>query len=344
MQKKLSIKDIARELNISATAVSFILNGKAKEKRISAEVVKKVEKFVAKTGYKPNSLARSLRTGKTHTIALMIEDIANPFFANIARQIEEKAYKSGYKIIYSSSDNNSEKTKELIQMYRERHVDGYIITPPEDIKTEINALIAAGLPVVLFDRSVPDTDCDSVVINNEQSTYEAARHLTQQGFKNIAFITLNSLQSQMQDRLNGYERALAEKKLTSSVKELSYASVTDSEELIRHISAFLKRKPELDGVLFGTNYIGVSGLKAIRNMGLNIPGDLAVVSFDDHDVFQLNSPSITAISQPIEKIAEKLITLLLGRLTSTAKPKAGRSIVLPAELIIRNSSKIVKGK
>ena len=149
----------------------------------------------------------------------------------------------------------------------------------------------------------------------------------------------------MQDRLNGYEKALAEKKLPSYVKELSYTNTTDSEELIRHISAYLKRKPELDAVLFGTNYIGVSGLKAIRNLGKHIPGDLAVISFDDHDVFQLNSPSITAIAQPIDKIAEKLITLLLGRLAAPAKSKPGRSIVLPAELVIRNSSKIVtKGK
>src|SRR4030095_16169461 len=99
---------------------------------------------------------------------------------------------------------------------------------------------------------------------------------------------------------------------------------------------------DLDAVLFGTNYIGVSGLKAIRNLGLSIPGDLAVVSFDDHDVFQLNSPSVTAIAQPIEKIAEKLITLLLGRLTASAKPRSGRNIVLPAELNIRNSSKFVQ--
>src|SRR5687768_10040772 len=239
------------------------MNGKAKEKRISDDVVKKVEKFIAKTGYKPNSLARSLRTGKTHTIALMIEDIANPFFANIARLIEEKAYKSGYKIIYSSSDNDPSKTKELIQMYRERHVDGYIITPPEDITDEITALLDAGLPVVLFDRSVPGVECDSVVINNEQSTYEATKHLTDQGFEHIAFITLNSLQMQMQDRLNGYERALSEKKLPALVKELTFTSTTDSDELIKHISAFLKRKPGIDAVIFGTNYIGVSGLKAI---------------------------------------------------------------------------------
>jgi LacI family transcriptional regulator len=341
VKKKLSIKDIARELNVSPTAVSFILNGKAEEKRISKEVVKKVEKFIQKTGYKPNSLARSLRTGKTNTIALMIEDIANPFFANIARLIEEKAYKSGYKIIYSSTDNDPVIARELIQMYRERHVDGYIITPSEGIEEELNALLEADLPVVLFDRYVPGVDCDVVLINNEQSAYKATRHLVEEGYRNIAFITLNSLQSQMQERLNGYEKALAEAGLPSRVKELSYTSATHNNDLIRYITAFLNRNKGLDAVLFGTNYIGVNGLKAIRTMGLAIPDDLAVVSFDDHDVFQLNSPDITAIAQPIEKIAEKLITVLLGKLTAGNKSKGLRKMELPAELVVRHSS--VKG-
>ncbi len=329
-------------MNVSATAVSFILNGKAEEKRISKEVVKKVERFIEKTGYKPNSLARSLRTGKTNTIALMIEDISNPFFANIARLIEEKAYHSGYKIIYSSSDNDTVKTRELIQMYRERHVDGYIITPPEHIENEVHALTEAGLPVVLFDRFVPGVDCDTVVINNEQSTYDATKHLVEQGFRNIAFITLDSKQLQMQERLRGYEKALAENGLPTFIKQIAYMSGTDSTDLVKQITTFIKGNKELDAVFFGTNYFGVSGLKAIRNLGLQIPDDLAVISFDDHDVFQLNSPSITAIAQPIEKIAEKLITLLLAKLTASGKTATEKKIVLPAELIIRNSSKAVQ--
>ncbi len=338
MAKKLSIKDIAQQLKISPTAVSFVLNGKAKEMRVSEEVVKKVEKFILQTGYKPNSLARSLRTGKTNILALIIEDISNPFFANIARMIEDKAYKNGYKIIYSSNDNDSEKAKDLITMYRERHVDGYIITPSEGMEEEVNALIKEGMPVVLFDRKLANVDCDVVVIDNEESTYQAVKHLVKQGFKEIAFITLNSLQWQMQERLNGYERAISESGLTSNLKELTYVSSTEGSEIERHIAAYLKRKPNLDAVLFGTNYIGVSGLKAIRSMDLRIPEDIAVASFDDHDVFQLNSPSITAIEQPLGKIAEQLITLLLERFTVPYTLGAAREVVLPAKLLIRNST------
>lgn len=338
MAKKLSIKDIAQQLKISPTAVSFVLNGKAKEMRVSEEVVKKVEKFILQTGYKPNSLARSLRTGKTNILALMIEDISNPFFANIARMIEDKAYKNGYKIIYSSNDNDSEKAKDLITMYRERHVDGYIITPSEGMEDEVNALIKEGMPVVLFDRKLANVDCDVVVIDNEESTYQAVKHLIKQGFKEIAFITLNSLQWQMQERLNGYERAIQEAGLTSNLKELTFVASTEGSEIERHISAYLKRKPNLDAVLFGTNYIGVSGLKAIRSMGLQIPNDIAVASFDDHDVFQLNSPSITAIEQPLGKIAEQLITMLLERITIPYTETPAREVVLPAKLLIRNST------
>jgi LacI family transcriptional regulator len=337
--KKMSIKDIAKKLNISATAVSFVLNGKAKEMRVSEEVVKKVEQFILETGYKPNSLARSLRTGKTNILALMIEDISNPFFANIARMIEDKAYRSGYKIIYSSNDNDAEKSKELINMYRERHVDGYIITPSEGMEEEVNALIREGNPVVLFDRKLSGVDCDVVVIDNEQSTYKATKHLIDCGYREIAFITLNSLQWQMQERLNGYERAMQESGLNTHLKELTYVASTEGSEMERHISAYLKRNPRLDAVIFGTNYIGVSGLKAIRNMGLEIAKDIGVISFDDHDVFQLNSPSITAIEQPMGKIAEQLITLVLDRIATPYIEKTPVEEVLEARLIIRNSTK-----
>src|ERR1700712_5634997 len=134
MKKKLSINDIAAQLKISKTTVSFILNGRAKEKRISDELVQIVLKQVEKVGYKPSSLAKSLRTGKSKTIGLMVEDISNPFFAGIARLIEDRAYKNGYKILYCSVDSNVEKTRELISTFRDRHVDGYIIAAPEGIE------------------------------------------------------------------------------------------------------------------------------------------------------------------------------------------------------------------
>lgn len=336
MKKRLSISDIAKSLNISVTTISFILNGRAEEKRISDELVQRVQKYVAEVGYRPNSLARSLRTGKSNTIGLMVEDISNPFFASIARLIEDNAYKNGYKILYCSTDNDTAKTKELIQMFSERHVDGYIIAPPEGVDEEINALITGGSPVVLFDRNLANISTDYVGIDNYNSTYKAIKELVGLGYKNIGFITLYSLQSQMAERLQGYENALNEYKMSHHIKEIPYT--TNPEDIVRHVSAFLRRKKELDAVLFGTNYLAVNGLRAIYSLGIKIPSDLAVIAFDDHDVFELSNPSITAITQPIGQISEQVINLLLSRLKAPFKQKKVQSVILNTALKLRQST------
>ena len=336
MEKKISIIEVAKRLDVSPTTVSFILNGRSKEKRISDEIRDKVLKFVEEIGYKPNSLARSLRTGKTNTIALMVESISDPFFGHIARNIEEKAYKSGYKILYSSTGNNTEKTKEFLKMYEERHVDAYIIAAPEGIEGELQAIINSGKPVLLFDRYLKDLKTDTILVDNYQSTAKAVEELIQSGFKNIAFITLDSLQSQMNDRLLGYEETLKKHKLPQYLKEISYDF--PPEKVTAHIEAFLQRRGEIDAVVFATNYLCVYGLKAIEKLGLTIPKDLGIVVFDDQDLFELYKPQITAIAQPIEEIANQIISVLLNKLNSPVKTKKIQTIVLNAEMIIRGSS------
>jgi LacI family transcriptional regulator len=335
MKKKISINDIAQQLGVSITTVSFILNGRAQEKRISEKLVKRVLDFVQEVNYKPSSLARSLRTGKTNIIGLMVEDISDPFFSAIARAIEAIAYQSGYKIIYCSTENATDKTRELIEMYSERHVDGYIIVPPEGVEQDVKRLLDSGKPVVLIDRYLPDLETDHVVIDNEKSAYDATCHLINNGYKNIAFITIDSLQPQMQDRLSGYEKAIAAHGLPQLVKEIAYKS---SEQAMQQISVFLDRKKQVDAIFFATNYLCVSGLKAMTGKNLHIPQNIGVVSFDDYELFELYSPSITTVSQPTEKIAEHAINLLLSRLKKTVTDKKAQKIVIPTTLIIRNSS------
>ncbi|MDP9080208.1 MAG: substrate-binding domain-containing protein [Bacteroidota bacterium] len=337
MKKKLSIVDIAQSLNVSKTTVSFILNGRAQEKRISPELVERVQKFVEEVGYKPNSLAKSLRTGKSNIIGLMVEDISNPFFASIARLIEDRAYKNGYKIIYCSTDNDTRKTQDLIGMFRDRHVDGYIIAPPEGIEDDVTSLIKDGMPVVMFDRHLPKVDTDYVEIDNLFSTYNATLHLIEQGYKNIAFITFASKQTQMLSRLQGYKDALIAKGLKPVIKEIVFNQ--DEELIIDPIKAFIEEHKELDAVFFGTNHVGTCGLKVINSLGIKVPSDLAVISFDDYDVFKLYATPVTAIAQPIVEIADNVITVLLSRLNNSSTHQKPQAIVLKTELRIRNSSK-----
>jgi LacI family transcriptional regulator len=337
LKKKLSIVDIANSLNISKTTVSFILNGRAREKRISEELVERVLKYVNEVGYKPNSLAKSLRTGKSNIIGLLVQDISNPFFATIARQIEDRAYKNGYKIIYSSTDNDTHKTQELIAMFRDRHVDGYIIVPPEGIEEDISSLIKDGLPVVLFDRYLPKVKTDYVVVNNLFSTYNATRYLIDKGYKNIAFISFDSQQTQMLDRLDGYKKAITESKLKAIIKELE---IHQDEKLITApILDFMKEHPETEAILFGNNQLATCGLKVFRDLGKKIPEDIALISFDDHEVFELCDPPVTAIAQPIDEIADQVITILLNKLNTSSEKDVNQQITLPADLRIRKSTR-----
>jgi LacI family transcriptional regulator len=336
VKKKLSIIDIANALNVSKTTISFILNGRAQEKRISTELIERVMKYVAEVGYKPNSLAQSLRTGKSNTIGLMVEDISNPFFASIARLIEDRAYKNGYKIIYCSTDNDTHKTRELIDMFRDRHVDGYIMAPPEGIEEDIESLINDGMPVVLFDRHLPGVNTDFVEVDNYFGAYNATKHFVEQGYKKIAFVTFISPQTQMVDRVKGYEEAIKSENLEALVKEIAFNQ--NDELILGPLRDFLTTHRDIDAILLGNNHLGICCLKIMKELNMQVPGDIALISFDDHDVFELHSPPISAIAQPVEAIADNVITVLLKKLNAPSVPEKSQAIVLKTDLKIRNSS------
>lgn len=332
--EKKSINSIAKELGVSITTVSFVLNGKGKEQRISEELEKKIIDYVRDIGYKPNFLAKSLRTGKTNTIGLIVENISNPFFSTIAREIEEKAYQHGYKIIYSSTENNPEKTIELINVFSDRHIDGYIIVPPGGVDKEINDLINMGKPVVLLDRCLEHVATDYVVVNNFESTYQATMRLIDDGLENIAFITLNSRQSQMLARLEGYRKAINDHGIQEIIKEVPYER---SKQAFDDFILFFEERKEIDAAFFATNYLGLSGLKALKKINIKIPKQMSVICFDDYELFDMHTPSISSIMQPIESIAENAINLLLSRLEGK-KGKRPQNIVLPTSFIKRESS------
>lgn len=342
MKKKITIGNIAEQLGISKTTVSFVLNGKAREKHISEALESKILEHIQKVGYRPNQSAQGLRNGKTRIIGMLVEDISDPFFSSVAREIEEIAYQQGYKIIYSSTENELEKAKDLIEIYRSRQVDGYIIAPPPGLDKEINELIDDNLPVVIFDRSIPGVHTNTVLVNNYASAYDAVVHFIVNGYRNIAMITLSSDQDQMLERLDGYNDALKRIKGLPVVKKVVYHD--RNEASVKEIQEFLHDNPQLDAVFFATNYIADKGLEAIRNLGINIPDDLGVIVFDDHSLYRLFSPPVTAVSQPVKQIAANAIKILLDILDEKRPAKPLINIVLDNVLVIRESSATVIGK
>lgn len=336
-KKKLSIKDIAKTLGVSITTVSFILNGKAKEKRISEELTKKVQRYIKEVGYTPSHLAQSLRLGKSKVIVFMVEDISNQFFASIARLIEEKAYLNGYKIIYCSTENETAKAKELINTFKVRNVDGFIITPTPDLEESVKGLLDEGFGLVLFDRWMPDVLCSYVIVENEKSAFEATQHLIDRGCKKVALITVESHQIQMTDRLKGYQNAISQNQLSPYVFQVKFHNMAQGYD---RILDFFSNNPGIDGVFFTTNYLAFEGLEAMGNLGIDVPAQVKVVSFDDHYFFNLYKPKITAIEQPLELIAEKLMEAILHQLDEAEMNSEPKQFILSNKLNIRESSTI----
>lgn len=336
MKKKILIHDIARHLNVSIATVSLVLNGKAKEKRISDGLAERVLKYVEEVGYKPNQLAKSLRTGKTHVIGLMVEDIANPFFAAVAGLIERKALASGYRILYCSTNNDAAKTRDLLALFQEQHVDGYILVLPNGVEAELRALVRRGQPLVLFDRLLPGVLANAVVVDGATGMYVATQHLLAQGYRGVALVTLQAGQEQMVARRQGYSQLLQEHNLPELVLEIGFEQTPT--QIIEQMHNFFLANPACEGVLFATNYLGVHGLEALRRLNRRIPEQLAVVCFDDNDLFRLYSPPITVVAQPLEAMAEGVISTLLAALAHPGETGRLTQLQLTPQLLVRQSS------
>lgn len=333
--KVLSIRDIAAKANVSITTVSFILNGKAVERNISKAVIERVEEIVKADGYKPNQIARSLRTGNSQIIGLIVEDISNPFFAGIARLLEDKAYKKGYKIIYSSTENQAGKTRELINLFKSRQVDAYIIAPAQGAEKDIQGIINDGKPVVLFDRYLPELDVSYVGIDNYNASYQAAQHFLQEGKHHPALVTVDLDIEQIKERAAGFSAALAEAGISEEASVILKVPYGHSrEETIALLEEMFSQRPEVDAVLFATNYLAISGLLAIKNTDKVINKDLSVIAYDDGDIFKLHTPQISALAQPVEEIAESIIQKIFQQLSAKSETIIERSI-LPVKLLVR---------
>ena len=315
MKKKITIKDIAKAANVSVTTVSFVLNDKGEKMGISKEVIKKVFEVTEEMKFRLNMIASSLRTGKTRSIGLIVEDISNHFFSDLARVIEREAIDLNYRVFYCSTAGNDERAIELVNSLLQANVDGFIITPTENMKPTIDRLLELQCPVVLVDRYFEGQEVSHVVLDNFEGAQTVTRYFLDKGFKKIAFITNSSQLIQMDLRKQGYIKVLKEAGLYDDTLILDLKYHISEEERIEKISEFLRTRTEIDAVLFGANYLLLAGLQSLRRLGLKIPVDKAIISFDDHDSFRLHSPSITVLSQPIEEMGKKSVLLLMKQMS-----------------------------
>lgn len=338
--KKISLSDIAVSLGVSKTLVSMVLNNRADEKGISKETQKRVWEKIKEMNYKPNMMARGLRLGRSNTIGLIVSDIANPFYARIARYVENYLDPKGYSIMICSTDEDIEKELRLTRMLKDRQIDGLIISSSQKNSKEFKAMMEEKYPFVLIDRIMSDLKTNSVAVDNFRGAYDAISHLIKQGYKNIAAFAVSPVHvSTINDRIEGYLRCIKDNGLTYGKKLLVEIPFTDVRNSVKYqLSNILYGKEKVEAIFAVNNNIAITCLEMLSEMKVRIPEDIGFVCFDDLEIFKFSRPSITAVSQPIEEICKKAVEILLEEIKNKDKITEKQQVKLPTSLVIRRST------
>jgi len=322
------LKDIAQLTKVSVSTVSKVLNGKG---RVSEKKRKEILKVARQLGYTPNYHARSMaRRTKILTIGLIVPDIINPFFASLTRGVQ-KACGEDALVILMDSFRNLEREEKLIKNARFFGIDGIIIgnsRVSDDLVEEISRYI----PVVVFDKSYELDNVVSIVLDNRYGAYMATKHLIENGCKNIVHLGGTHELYVSLERARGYEAAMNEANLKPMVEPVGYNESVGYEAMKRLLDSDL----QIDGVFCMNDLVAIGAIKALKEKGLRIPEDVAVIGFDDdEELCEIIEPPLSSIHQPVEEMGEVAAKLLFELIKGNSKIK--RYVFTP-RLVVRQSS------
>jgi len=339
MVKKKSLNDIAKELGVSKTLVSFVLNNRGDEKSISKKTQASVLKLAKKYNFTPSFLARGLRMGKTHTIGLVVADISNKFYAKIAREVEKVAADHNYNVIFCSSDEFVDKEIELINMLRGRQIDGLIIATTQKDSSLFTQMKKEHFPFVLIDRKLPRLKANYVGSDNEKGAYDVTTRFIKSGFDNIALFKISPLHlSSIKEREKGYKLALKDNhiKLNSLlIKTIEFDRFQASVD--ENLDQLMQKPQSIDAIFTLNNRIAIACLNYFKKHQYSIPKDVALISFDDIELFNFSCPNISAVSQHLDEIGKNAVNLLLNEINGDETKK--QEIIIPVSFIERESYK-----
>ncbi|MDX2250390.1 MAG: LacI family DNA-binding transcriptional regulator [Bacteroidia bacterium] len=338
--KRTSLADIANALGVSPTLVSMVLNHRGDKNGISPETQKKVREKAKELNYQPNRMARGLRLGRSNTIGLIVADISNSFYAQIARSIEDEAAKQGYHLLVSSSDEKENHEKELIERFLERQVDGLIISTTLTSSDTLAELWKRQMPFVLIDRYFPSFQTNFVIVDNAAASEKMVSHLIQNGYTRIGLLTITPGHiSSICDRVEGYKTALRSHNIEFDprlVKEISFDHPTQSVNTA--IEELLYLPDKVEAIFALNNRLAVTCLECLSERQISIPEEMALVSFDDENLFRFCHPPITAIAQPVKDIGKEAFRVLKQEMDTDKPPENIHNIVLSATLEVRKSA------
>ncbi|MBU2996673.1 LacI family transcriptional regulator [Cellulophaga baltica] len=336
--KRATITSIAKHLNLDVSTVSRVLNGLAKKYRISEKTVKLVTNTANELNYTPNKIAKSLRLKKTFTIGLIVPDISNPWFAEIALRIEKESRKVGYNVFLCNSSDDINIEKESMNLLAEWKVDGVIMVP---IGLEYDHLLDFynnHIPLVLIDRFFENVEIPYVSTNDYSGAFDAIEHLIDNGHKNIACIQGVVGTSSNTQRVEGYENALKKHNIPLDENfilgddfnfENGYAQ---TKQIIKNLN-----KTNITAIFSTSNQITLGALKAMKEENINIPDDISIISFDEHNYSDLLYIPISTVTHFDDNLGKKAIELLFNQIDN--KTSTQENILLPTHLTKRESVK-----
>lgn len=327
LDRRVTIRDVAGEAGVSIKTVSRVLND---EPSVAPQTAARVVEAASKLGYKPNELARGLKARQTRTVGLIIADVSNPFFADCCKAIEQTLAERGYALILCASGEDTASERSYVELLSRRRIDGLLIAPAPDGAEHLRREVAAGLPVVAFDRPAEGLQTDTIIVSNRDGAQQATRHLISHGHERIAFIGDDERIYTARKRLEGYRQAMQEAGLRPE-----YHMRSGTIPAARKTAARSLEDPGGASAFLGGNSLITAGiLHALQ--GVSIPQEAAVVGFDDFQLVSALRPNLTVVRQPTELLGQTAARMLLERLEGSVAASSRRE-VLSTELIVRGS-------
>ncbi len=327
--KKVSMQNIADAVGVARSTVSFVLNGKEKEGRISEELASKILVTAQQMNYQFNEVARSLRTGLTHTIALVVADISDVFFGKLAYHIQEYAEENGYALIIVNTGEKKNRLEKVFKMLTNRQVDGIIMVPITNIEEGYIEELNPKIPMIFIDRYFPSFNTSRVTINNYEVSKMATQLLIGKGCKKIALISYRENLMHIQERKRGFVDALLE----SGNYDEDLICEVDYNNSRNEVTDFLKDKCGdtlcIDGLFLATGGLSSVAIRCMANLGVKLQKDVQVIGFGRIDA--ATGVSIPYVRQPMEEISKRAFEILLDQIKS--KEKKLIDCKLPASIV-----------
>ncbi|MGG1877565.1 LacI family DNA-binding transcriptional regulator [Paenibacillus cisolokensis] len=328
---KATIYDIAREAGVSIATVSKVINGKGK---ISEERRREIIEIMDRLHYQPSVIASALTGKHTYTFGLLIPDISNPFFAEVARAVEDRAHQLGYSVIICSTDNKDDRVERYIGLLKQKSVDGIIMGTGIE-RVDMAAELSGSMPVVAIGREWSSVPVHTVVADDYQGGRAAASHLLGLGHRRCAVLSESMTIISSRERVQGYRQALEEADIPLHNDHIRICKFTIEDG--RRNTALLLADENRPTALFCCNdLLAVGALQAAREAGVRVPEQLSIVSFDNTILAAVTDPPLTSVAQPMEQLGAMAVNLLVKELEE--KPSDKQRIVLQTELIVREST------